>query len=187
MITKDIENKIIKLYSSNISQREIAKILKINRQTIRKCLSKSDIQIKSGGEMNSLPINHYSFSKITSHEKAYWLGFLASDGNIHNNMIKLMLSTIDKDHILKFKQFLKSEHKILFNTNKIGNKTFQQCGMSFRSTKICKDLAKHNIIPNKSKTLQLSQKIPNRYISSYLLGIFDGDGCISITKFQEIK
>ncbi len=184
MITKEIENQIIKLYSLNISQREIGKILKINRQTIRKYLSKHKIHIKSSGEMNSLPINHYSFSKITSHEIAYWIGFLASDGNIYNNMIKLMLSTVDKDHILKFKQFLKSEHKILFNTNKIGSKIFTQCGISFRSNKICKDLAKHNIISNKSKTLQLSKKIPSKYISSYLLGIFDGDGCISISNNQ---
>ena len=50
------------------------------------------------------------FDNINSFKKAYWLGFLSADGSLKNNKVQICLS--DKDHIEKFKEDLKSEHKI---------------------------------------------------------------------------
>ena len=63
------------------------------------------------------------FDNINSFKKAYWLGFLSADGSLKNNKVQICLS--DRDHIEKFKEDLKSEHKISINnyldkrTNKI--------------------------------------------------------------------
>ena len=48
------------------------------------------------------------------------------------------------------------------------------------------DLAKHNVVPNKSKTLQLSQMIPTEFENSYLLGIIDGDGSFFMDKGSQM-
>ena len=49
-------------------------------------------------------------------------------------------------------------------------------------SKFTADLAKLGIIPRKSHTLTWAEMLPGDFINSYLLGVFDGDGWITIDK-----
>lgn len=180
---------ICSLYSGGAAIRKISLITKISRYKIRQILVKNgyDIRSSAAGQRLTLPnINHNIFSRVNSKEIAYWIGFLAADGNIYRNRLKLMLAERDIGHIIKFRLFLQSEHKILKNISRLNGKEFVQVGLGFASNIMVSDLEKHGIIPNKSKTLALSNNIPNKYINSYILGLCDGDGCFSVGKDGQI-
>ncbi|UYZ23301.1 LAGLIDADG family homing endonuclease [Mesobacillus jeotgali] len=56
------------------------------------------------------------FGKITTEEKAYWLGFILADGSVskenRRNCITLSLSRKDKEHLYKFKKSIKATYDI---------------------------------------------------------------------------
>lgn len=55
------------------------------------------------------------------------------------------------------------------------------CSVEFTDEQIFNDLAKYNIIPNKTYEIDhlAYEKIPKEYWSAYALGLFDGDGGLS--------
>ena len=58
-------------------------------------------------------VNDHVFDTIDTEEKAYWLGFLYADGNVHhtNNSwrIELTLQEQDLEHVQKFGKFVSCE------------------------------------------------------------------------------
>lgn len=129
-------------------------------------------------------LNHNYFFNINCQSKAYYLGLLASDGNIakKTNRIQFILSTKD-DYILKR---LKSE---LNCSNKIRrykiydrrtNKYYLSSVFAFSSEKIKNDLKKHGIDSYKTTSFRKPVNIPVHYMRHFIRGLFDGDGCASI-------
>jgi len=181
------ELKIVSFYQNGSSLRGLCKLYKKNLKFIKKCLLKHNVQFRTLSEANRIySVDESIFENIDSHEKAYWLGFLAADGSINGNRIKIGLSIKDKDHIILFKNFLKSEHKIKEYHPFVKGKKYHSCEIMITSTKIVEDLKKLNITENKSSTLEIP-KINEEYYSSYLLGLFDGDGGFSVDKKLQMK
>lgn len=182
MITELQEIEICEYYCNGFSSRELATIYKVDKGTIKRKLIKHNIKLRSLSEANRVySFDENAFSKINSNEKAYWLGFIAADGNVHNNILKIGLSSKDIVHLEKFKFFLKSSHPIHIYHTKVKSKIYESCEFSIRSDRIVADLLKLNITPNKSKTL-LPATIKEKYLPSYILGIIDGDGCFYLDK-----
>ena len=53
--------------------------------------------------------NKNAFEKIISEEDAYWLGFLLADGYIGGGskpFLQIKLGQVDKDHLVKFIQYM---------------------------------------------------------------------------------
>lgn len=120
------------------------------------------------------PINEKAFTTMTE-ESAYWAGFLAADGNVSGNRVRLYLGAIDIDHLIKFKEFLKSEHTIG------ESEKFNRCSLEFANKHIRADLENlFNITPRKSLTLKFPS-IPMYLVNHFLRGYFDGDGTICET------
>jgi hypothetical protein len=71
-------------------------------------------------------VNEHFFDLVDAEEKAYWLGFLAADGNVHKNGmgISLTLQERDKDHLNKFLKAIDSKAKIGVYLRKNGCKDF---------------------------------------------------------------
>jgi hypothetical protein len=129
-------------------------------------------------------INEYSFEKM-SPEAAYWLGFIAADGNIrtkknHEGTIKgisFHLSKKDKNHLEKFKLFIKSNHPIYNDKNK------PMIVFAVYSKQMYNDLVKWGIKERKSWSLSSHiELIPDEYKSYFICGLVDGDGCFTISK-----
>ncbi len=105
------EIEIINLYNDGYSQKEIARLFKINKNTIKRRLLIHNVKLRTLSEANL----HYHcddniFSTIDNHDKAYWLGFIAADGSIptsKNNQLKIGLSEIDINHLEKFNIYAK--------------------------------------------------------------------------------
>lgn len=126
------------------------------------------------------------FEEINTPEKAYWLGFLYADGSIkeigNNYRLDLGLSTIDKEWIDVFNNCISSNYPIYTQTTKINNKEFLQSRLCITSNKLCNDLIKLGIVPNKTYCDIFPEDIPDNFLHHYIIGVFDGDGCITGSK-----
>jgi hypothetical protein len=181
------EPQIIQMYSDGYSLRELAILFLVDRGVIKKRLQSNGIELRSLSEANRIySFDENTFEKVNSHDKAYWLGFIASDGSIYENALKIGLSFKDFAHLEKFRAFMKSTHPIHTYFPILKGKTYKSCEISLRSDKLIQDLAKLNLSNNKSKTLTPS-KIENKYLNSYILGIIDGDGCFHVDKKGQMK
>jgi hypothetical protein len=140
----------------NIPEWKLKKLISANKwATAKPTVSNSDV-----------------FSEVTE-LSAYWAGFIAADGCITNDTVKICLNYDDLCHLEKFKNFVGSTHKISTNTDK-----YYRCEISFKNPTIINDLKNiYNITERKSLTYELPD-IPENYFSHYLRGYFDGDGCI---------
>ena len=119
------------------------------------------------------------FETIDTEEKAYWLGFLYADGNVHLNEDKVELGLAEKDlhHIEKFKDFIGLPNKISYRP-KTNSYRF-----SFRSKMLKADLIDKGCTPKKSLTLKFptNQQVPKKLIRHFIRGYFDGDGWFTST------
>lgn len=120
-------------------------------------------------------LNKDAFKVIDTEEKAYWLGFLSADGNVHNGYINITLQERDKEHLEKFKKFLNFIGEIREECQ--GNKKYYH--ISIGNQTLYEDLISLGCTEKKSLTLTPCDKVPEEYIYDYIRGYWDGDGGIS--------
>lgn len=159
---------------------EIAKHYNLDKETMRLRLQELGIEITNTKRVNKR-LKTDQFSKIDSPIKAYWLGFLFTDGNVDHykttGRIRLQLQEKDKEILEKFKEDLCIDSQIIYD--KRLNSTC--CSVEFTDEQIYNDLISYNIIPNKTYEIDRipCDKIPEEYLSAFALGLFDGDGGLS--------
>lgn len=119
------------------------------------------------------------FEIIDTEEKAYWLGFIAADGNIREDLHKMRieLNIRDKKHLEKFRSAIHGNMPI---KEWIRHKN-HSCYIEVNSVKLCKDLLQYGVTPNKSLTLEiLFDKISFELQHHLIRGYFDGDGSLNM-------
>lgn len=166
------ENKIIELYTHNVSMLNISKIFDTSITPIGRILKKHNIPIK---KIQKYTFDTTIFNRINTRAKSYWLGFLIADGNVCGSSLKIDLHKKDYNHLNKFKKFMKSTHPI-------GPERKNCHPFAVHSIKFIKTLKKHNLVPNKSLITITPKTIPNHLLSHFYRGIFDGDGWITSRK-----
>lgn len=133
------------------------------------------------------------FNKIDSSIKAYWLGFLFADGCVRKRKDKnkdkdpkwsilLFLKSDDANHVRSFLTDTKSNYKVSDSFRFINNRKHKSCGASIYSAKMAADLIDKGCVPNKSLILEQPKRIDDKFISHFIRGYFDGDGCV--TKYK---
>lgn len=139
-------------------------------------------------------IDETLFNEINSDWKAYFLGWLWSDGNLKKNTIKISLSSKDCEVLSFF------NHKIFNNKRKIyiqkprpfistNGKEYTSCEMySFviSNANITKSLKTIGLNENKSFDI-VFPKIPKELKSAFLRGVFEGDGWAHFNPFKHDK
>src|ERR1035437_351458 len=104
----------------------------------------------------------------------YWIGFLLADGNFgKTNTVKCTLSSIDKDHLIKLKNFLKIK-SVNFEKNEKYCTIKAMDGIN--APLICKKFKIHN---RKTYNPPKLSFIKDKDLKTALIaGFIDGDGCI---------
>lgn len=125
--------------------------------------------------------NKQFFNKIDNEEKAYWAGFIAADGNIRKDFLKmrLELNIRDYNHLEKFRKSISGDNPIkeLIRPNN------HSCYIDVNCKEFCLALNNLGITPKKSLTLDINfNLIPKNLRNHFIRGYFDGDG--SINKYQ---
>lgn len=181
------DHEIIKGYEAGRSLASLSRESGLSVYKIKKLLESNNIHIRTRFEQTvytnmerGKKINHNYFDTL-SNEKAYYLGFIAADGCVrpNRNEIKIGLSSIDREWLEEFRNKLESEREIV---DYITGNGFQVSELHFSSLKIKQELAKYNIIPNKTYLGVTMKNIPDEYKLAFIKGFFDGDGCFVFNK-----
>lgn len=183
------DEEICELYENNNTLKTIAnKAGLVNYERIRKILISNNIEIRgrngNGGNRRN-KVNEDYFNEIDTHDKAYFLGVIYSDGCVNHDIWKLTLVSKDIEMVENLKEALGSEHKITTSTtnDKRTGKDYTSHYLQVSSKKIVKSLERFGIVPRKTFTSQMPN-IDEEFIPSFLRGLFDGDGHVSIGKYS---
>lgn len=161
--------------------KQIEKKYKSGHGNVSRMLDEMGVKKKSNVNKNRLLKENY-FENIDCPEKAYYLGLLFTDGSINldpesirSPMIQIELVETDIDILERMKKDLRSESKLKYN--KRANREHATYTFGVRNKKIAEDLAKWNIVPN--KTYEVDEIIiPENYKIDFLRGFIDGDGSL---------
>ena len=183
---KGQKEKIVELYINGTSINQIGILFNgLHYNTIKKILVDNNVSLRTRAQ------SHYKdnrieniFKEINTEEKAYWLGFLAADGCVSGNYIKITLQEQDKSHLEKFKKFLNATSiKILEEIHQNKYETNKYYTFSIGCKQMAEDLKRLGIEERKTLTLKPPiNLIPEKYYLDWIRGYFDGDGGISYSK-----
>lgn len=160
---------VINKYKSGISTTDIAKEYNVDKHTICNILEKNRIERNNIYHNKNLDENYWEI--IDRYDKAYFLGFLITDGNVYGNDVRLQLKNESKVILDVLKEKTLSENKI--REDKRGFVTF-----SVKRKKWVDDLSKYGVIPRKTSTVYFPE-IPEEFLSHFIRGLIDGDGWVS--------
>jgi intein/homing endonuclease len=191
-INDNIELEMIKMYKKGKSSNFIAKQFGFKtRNTVLQVLNKHGVKTKKGIS-DYTKYNADVFKKIDSHDKAYILGLIYTDGYIYKDYRGVCIQLTESDRYLleKIADFFGESSSVISinceSKRKImaGAKDMARLGVYCPA--IAEDLKKHGVLKNKTYNLSLDAKIPKRYLYSFLRGIIDGDGTLGIAKTKNI-
>lgn len=156
-----------------------------NPNIVKNILKKYNIHIRTQQEAAILSNKNRATHKkedyfSTQNSNMAWLlGFLAADGSIrkNENEIKIGLSIKDKEILEKIKKELELETSIKEYTNSQG---YDCCTLQWTCEQHKKDLAKYNIVPEKTFVLKPPYELNKDLWIDYIRGYFDGDGSINL-------
>lgn len=165
----------------------------VGTRVVRRVLLENNIHIRSFNEAASISgvnrrihdVNDNYFSE-ENHNMAYLLGFLASNGTIrkNDNSVKIGLSSVDRDFLLTIKKEIGYQGEL---TDYITSNGFSVSELRFTSKQIKADLAKYNIVPNKTFIYTFPKNLKREYWIDFIRGYFDGDGSVSTASSEAIR
>nr|DAG88631.1 MAG TPA: LAGLIDADG-like domain [Crassvirales sp.] len=164
------EDKIIELYTNGCAVSTIYKECRCSSNTVTKVLRAHNIPLRTDG-IRKLNKQFDKFYDLNSPETQYWLGYICADGNIeyNNGTYKISLFSKEEEPINKFVSYFGKD------TVSVHKRPTGIIEAYINSKKLCDYFINTlNITPNKSLILN-----PNiKYTNHFILGYFDGDGCI---------
>lgn len=172
-LTKEDKQKICDLYQNYQSVLSISKQYNVSASVISQILLENNIILNTRSKIINPSLKEDYFQCIDTPEKAYWLGWLISDGCIVNNKIQFNILQEDKYILHQLEKDLNVTNKVKISSN--GYARF-----SLGSIKMCQDLTNYNITPKKTFTVTIPENLDKTLYSHLIRGIFDGDGSISV-------
>lgn len=169
-------NEFGQYYQEGHSLKETAEHFNVNYHTLKQNLIKFGFRTPTKKLNNQRVPQITYFDVIDTHEKAYWLGFLYADGYISTTAygcsMGIALQLQDRYILERFKKDL----GITGNIHDYKN----SCKISFTCLHALNTLQNLGIKFDKSHQEYNIPNIPNEFLNSFILGYFDGDGCVTI-------
>ena len=122
------------------------------------------------------------FHNIDSHEKAYFLGLIYADGSISegnypdSKVFSIGLQLQDKYILDNLLTCIDANTQLYTHKNSVR--------LNLYDSTIYDDLYTLGVRPSKSYLDYNLPNIDSKYLNSFILGYFDGDGCVSIKSNQ---
>ena len=192
-VSKDIEDKIVENYLNGKGLISSGKDFGIGPQKVRNILVSRNIKIRSYSESasisNTLRKKYFCNLDYFKHENqkmAYILGFISADGSIslEGNVLKISLARKDRELLEKIKNELEYTGNIKDYTN---SKGFDISSLSITCKEYKEDLAKYNIVPQKTYTFSFPKNLNKKYWIDFIRGYWDGDGTICTAGKEAIR
>lgn len=129
-------------------------------------------------------LNLEAFEEPLSREARYWVGFLLADGSINVRFagkpeVRLALAVKDSGHVRKFATFMGIRDEFVREYKKVSNYGNNDAAwLQFSSDEVCQQLAKYNVVPNKSANEVVPESLALDV--DFWRGVVDGDGNVRI-------
>lgn len=186
---KEIIRSVVRLHNEGYSQVDIARMLNINRSTIRRWNEKLKfIEIRTPGEAGKIKNKVYQydedyFERILTPNQAYIVGYITGDGTIADRQkskrLIMTLAEEDKQLLFDIGKEMNMEEVIKFRHKNIVNEQ-NKYSLTINSTKMCNDLIKLGIGPRKTGSEKWINFNKEELQWAYLRGFFDADGHIRV-------
>ena len=179
VLSKEQEQEIIEQYLM-ASSSTLAKKYNVSDSKISQVWMQAGLR---GKQNRTYYLNEHYFDDITTDEQAYWLGFIASDGCVHNfkdnrqDTLSFSLQTQDFHHLEKFKAALNTDKPLFYGVHG-EQRQYTQVTLQISSNILCNALQKCGITYRKTYDVQWPD-IDSKLLPAYVRGYFDGDGSIS--------
>lgn len=169
---------------------DLAKEISCSTSYIKKIQAQAGL---TGTKSQVYSLNESFFDIIDTKEKAYWLGWMASDGNLykrdgHQGMVSLAISKEDDQILQRFKMAINTEKPISYT--KDARRETYMATLQITSNKLYFSLIDKGLCDNKTFLFDLAilfEHIPLIFWPNFILGYFDGDGNIDIAKNNVIS
>ena len=178
----DVNKPVVELYSKGIGVCEIGNRLGVSRMKVLRTLKENNITTEriTRPYKNFFDINFFS---EYNEKSCYWAGFIMADGCIHTKRktLCISLSSVDKSHLLKFKNDINFTGPISDYTGhdvRI-DKDFYYSKITIGGKWFANDLEKNFNITSKKSFTTTFPDIPKVFIPAFIRGYFDGDGSIT--------
>lgn len=125
-------------------------------------------------------VNHDYFRVIDVEAKAYWLGFIVTDGCLldADYTLSLTLGRRDIDHLGAFREAIGAGNPVRQDSYRRNGKEYLTCQLAIRSKPIWESLRSYGVTPRKSPTARPPEGIPPHLARHFWRGCVDGDGCL---------
>lgn len=177
-IKQEEKDSMVISYLSGKTAKESAEPFGLSYMACLSELKRRGIPIRVKSDYKKYEVDESIFEEIDTEESAYWLGFIAADGYVSGGNLAIRLCERDVGHLEKFRKFIQSTHPVNKYNAKIKGKEHPSCSIFIYSKKIINDLAKLNIVENKTRSFEVP-RIPVELLKHFWRGFFDGDGSIS--------
>ena len=192
--TPEEEQIIIRLYTEEKrGQLYCAKAVgKTNTDKVKEVLKRHNIPIRNFSQAatesnkNRALRKNEDYFNIQSHNMAWILGFLASDGTVSSsdNTIKIGLAAKDIEILEKIKSEIEIENKIVTYTTRDG---FDCVDLHWTCAKHKQVLAEYGITPKKTFTIKPPLKLNKEFYIDFIRGYFDGDGSVNLLQGKNLR
>ena len=179
---QSLQERLVELVREQKSGHQIASELGVHYTTVHRWLRKLGLNLPNFH--NELKFDNTVFDTIDTEEKAYWLGFLYADGYVSSDgkTVELGLKRDDKEHLEKFRDFLKNRNEVRMGNAKCYGKKFSRCRLTMVDKHFHNALISKGCIPNKSLILTFPDKslfASEELIIHFIRGYVDGDGSVT--------
>lgn len=190
-ISLEDKDKIVEDYKNGMSSPKLAEKYGVSKPTILKWLrrwgvdtsEKSHVDYKS----TKYSLNESWLDELDCQEKLYFLGFYYADGNTADGRksdyyIRMKLQARDKEILEQFNTLLGSDRPLSYEEhyNTMQEKVQKTYTLRIGNKHLWERMIELGCPANKTLTLKFPKFIPNEYMNSFIRGIFDGDGNISL-------
>lgn len=171
-ILQSVKDEVIERYKNNESIWSICNSMGLYQSKVNKIINECNIERISTSKRLNPDLNETYFENIDTPDKAYWLGWMITDGCISKgHTISMSLQMRDRYILEQLEKDLGIHNKI-----KLFNKEYYR--FSFCCKKMTEDLFKYGIVRNKTFTVDIPY-IDEKLLPHLLRGCFEGDGGIS--------
>lgn len=189
---------VIEDYLSGLSADQLAERYGMSDVAVRNYLKKKRVKMRKSNDpiydisrASPYTFNEHWLDELDCPEKFYFLGFFAADGcNLKKyNNAKIKLQSRDLELLEKFKVLLESNrpiYDVYQKANSSRKENFQR-ELVFTSKYFCEKLEKLGLPERKTYCLHFPDYIPEEYLRDYIRGVFDGDGCVSVTYINKAR
>jgi len=175
-ISRETKEAIVREYRERpVRQAVIAEKYGVSIPSVVKILSQYGVPMWGMAQLFSPDLDEGYFEEINSQDKAYFLGYITTDGCVfwkdaHHAFLTMELHKKDRCILEAFMKAVRCNRKLVTNQRR------DTVAATVTSTRMVRDLEKYCVRPRSSLTQKFWDAVPDEYLASYMRGLVDGDG-----------